>query len=370
MGCALFYQEDDGPTTEQLKAIEHEYRVREQKQAEAFSKKTSIISEQNTLVMNAMIGQVNGNAIYADDVLKNAHDQLVTLGKNLSRRDFLEEIRGNAQKPGIIEQNIRAIVTNALIYGDAERNLSNNERFGVKMYVKQNREFLVRKFGQGSYALADKTLREKTGMSLEQNLEEQRRGFIIQRYIDQKIRPLVNVSRGDVERYYRDHPEIFNPPALRDIRLIGVSNADTAANIETQLKNGTPFKDIATGPLNEKLRSRGGLMPNLQGDAPFTKALDLLNKKLADLKQGDYTQTPTKIGRTYWFVCVEKMQQGEYMSLRDAQLRIEEVLKAQQFKMHVDRYNSNLLKEGSYDDMRKMTNTLIQIAMNRYAQPE
>ncbi|QQE13131.1 hypothetical protein JD969_06625 [Planctomycetota bacterium] len=370
-GCALFYEDDDGPTPEQLKAIEKQYRSREKKRAQALSAGPIVIDQQNTLVMNAMIGQVNGNAIYADEVFSPIHDQLSALGKRLSREEFLTEIRGiPPQKPGIIQQNITSIVQNALIYGDAERNLTNNERYVVKMYTQKNREFLVRMHGQGSYALADKTLKEDRGIGIEEVLENERRRFIIQRYVDSKITPLVNVSRGDIERYYRDHPEIFNPKTVRDTRLIGVTTAQAASQVQSLLSKGTSFADIAKSDLNERLRISGGLFQNQVGDAPFTKSLDLLNQKLVELVEGEYTTEPIKIGKVHWFLSIEKLQKHKALSLRDAQIPIDKELRDQQFKKHVQQYNENLFIEGSYDNLEDMTNTLIQIAMNRYAQPE
>ncbi|QDU35055.1 peptidylprolyl isomerase [Poriferisphaera corsica] len=369
-GCALFIEQDTGPSNEELRAIEQEYRVREQKQAEAYAKEEVVVSNDNSLVMNAMIGQVNGNAIYAENILAPIHDQLTALGQNLSRDAFYREIRGNAQQLGIIAQNIRSNVTNALIYGDAERHLTNNERYIVKIYIQKNREFFIRQHGQGSQALANKTMLEKFGIGIEESLENERRKYIIQQYVNKTIRPKVNVTRADIERYYRDHKDDFNKPNERDIRIIATATADNALQVQSQLESGISFDQIASSELNTYRRSSGGLSTNLKGERVLAPFLKPLNDALNQLATGQSTTEPIEIKNKYWFIKLDRVQEAQNITLRQAQLGIRKLLEDQQFNILVERYNRDLLTDGSYDNLDEMTKTLIQIAMNRYAQPE
>ncbi len=77
-----------------------------------------------------MVGQVNGQAIYADDVFEPMHEQLRALGQSLSRQDFRQ--RAEVLIRGRLDQ----IMTDSLILGEAQRDLSERERQGLKRIMQ------------------------------------------------------------------------------------------------------------------------------------------------------------------------------------------------------------------------------------------
>ena len=312
-----------------------------------------------TYSVDGMIGQVNGRAIYTNDVLDEQMSQTLTAwGKELPRDEFRKRA---AER---IALRLNGMVTDALIFGEAQRDLSDQERQGLTTAVTRYREQLLREHGQGSPALAEAKLLEDTGLNLDQTIEQWRQALVVQRYMRQKLRPKVNVTRRDVKRYYNDHYNEFNPPASRTVRVIQTASGDDAQAIRDMLDSGTPFADAAKDPRNLFRPNAGGLMGAMAGDQLFAEPA--VNKTTLELGENQYAG-PITVGDRAWFVFVEKIEQGEGKSLMDVQTRIHALLFDQQLREHSERYRQELFEKGSYNSIEAMTMSLLEIATDRYA---
>lgn len=315
-----------------------------------------------TYSVDGMIGQVNGRAIYTNDVLDEQMSQTLTAwGKELPRAEFRKRA---AER---IALRLNGMVTDALIFGEAQRDLSDQERQGLTTAVARYREQLLREHGQGSPALAEAKLIEETGLNLDQTIERWRQAMVVQRYMRQKLRPKVNVTRRDVKRYYNDHYNEFNPPASRTVRVIQTHSGEDAQTIRDMLDGGTPFAEAAADTRNLFRPSAGGLMGAMAGDQLF--ADPAVNKATLELEAGQHAG-PITVGDRAWFVCVDKIEQGRGKSLMDVQTRIHAILFEQQLREHSERYRQELFKKGSYNSIEAMTMSLLEIATDRYARSE
>lgn len=316
-----------------------------------------------TYSVDGMIGQVNGRAIYTNDVLDEQMSQTLTAWGNQLPRD---EFRKRAAER--IALRLNGMVTDALIFGEAQRDLSDQERQGLTVAVTRYREQLLREHGQGSPALAEAKLLEETGLTLDQTLEQWRQALVVQRYMRQKLRPKVNVTRRDVKRYYNDHHDQFNPPASRTVRVIQTTTTgDDAQAIRDMLDNGTPFAEVAADPRNLFRPNAGGLMGAMAGDQLF--ADPAVNQTIMELKDNQCAG-PITVGDRAWFVCVDKIEQGDGRPLMDVQNQIYATLFEQQLREHSERYRQELFKKGSYNSIEAMTMSLLEIATDRYARHE
>ena len=306
--------------------------------------------------VDGMVGQVNGQAIYASSVFEELDPQLQALGR-LSPREFREQARR------LITQRIVQMVQDALILGEADRDLSEQERFGLKELMKKNRQELIRKKGLGSSALADATLHEETSKSLDQTLKELRDYLLVKRYIDQKVLATISVSRRDIQRYYKDHWNEFNPPSTRTFRRIRVLRSEDAHRVTQQLEEGKSFEQVASSELNLYKRTSGGLMSPIKGHAQL--ADDKLNEAMKALKPKLYSG-PIETGGVYWFIYLDSLEQFESKPLEEVQLEIHRMIKNQRNRKSLERFQQHLLKEGNYTSFEQMASILVRIAINRY----
>jgi len=315
-----------------------------------------------TYTLDAMVGQVNGRAIYASQVLAPMHEVLQARGRRLPRAAFEREAAE------LIVGRLNEIIDNALILGVAERDLSDQEQMGLQNILQERRQQMLRDMGIGSEKLANTRSVERTGRSIDEELTEERQKIVVTRYLRTKLFPRINVTRRDVARYYRDHQEEFNPPPGRVLRIIRVNDARQADRIDAMLAEGKPFAEVAADRANVYRPEEAGLMPDVQtGDRIFGP--ENLNEAVLKLAEGQNTGR-VQVGQGFWWVHIDKINTAETKRLRDVQLQIEELLKRQRFQQLSAQQRARLFREGSYNPIEQMATSLLDVAMARYAQPE
>ena len=318
-------------------------------------------SEQ-ALPVDAMVGHINGEAVYADQIFDvNLVAQLESFGQRFDRDAF-----SNAAG-GVIQDRLQGIIINKLILGEAERNLQEGQRRGIEARVQSERDELLRFYGQGSLAKAKAECLEKRGKELDQYLADFREELVIGSYIRSKVSPRIVVNQRDVERYYADNIDKYQQPDTRTICLIRAVDQVAAKQIETRLSKGQAFDKLANDPtLNQYNHSNAGVFNNgnpIPGDQVI--GLAPVNDALLELESGQYAG-PIAVGEATFFVLVIERTPGVKITLADAQIGIEQKLRASQFEKHALRFRLELLRRGSYSDPAEMGNKLLDIAFARY----
>lgn len=303
-----------------------------------------------------LVGQVAGQPIYAHRVLEGLEEQLTSLGRQ-SPTAFRRQARE------LILGRIQGLVQDRLYLNEAKGSLTPGERANLDRFVDLQRQELVRRHGRGSAALADQTLRATTGRTLQETLRDDRDLLIVGTYRSRAIEPLVNVTRRDVDRYYRDRADEFNPPDRRTVRLIYTTREQDSAEIARRLAAGEDFARVAGDPLNQNPRADATM--SVAGEDAFG---DALAPALAALDEGGWTgpvREPVR-GRDY-FVYLEKLERGERRSLEDAQLEIERLLRDQQRERLARQSFDKLRRNASVTEEQRMADAVLDIAESRYA---
>jgi peptidyl-prolyl cis-trans isomerase C len=309
-----------------------------------------------------MVGQVNGQPIYANHVFEPMHEELARLGQTLPRGEF----RRRAE--ALVVKRLNELVFDNLILGEAERDLSQQEQVGLQNKLKELREELLRVEGQSSEAVANQRLMESQGVTVDQKMNETRQQLLVRRYMSLKLLPGINVTRRDIERFYQENYREFNPPPGRTLRVIRAGNEDDAKKIAEELAAGKPFAEVASSKLNRHLTDKGGVMIDNSGNEKFF-GLPALNDTANKLKVGEYAG-PVEANGYEWWVYLDSVTRTPGKPLREVQLRIEQTLRKQRYQAETKRYQEKLFTEGTYNPIDKMAASLVEIAMARYALPE
>lgn len=311
------------------------------------------------LTVDAMVGQVNGRPIYASRVFELIDRELSALGRQVPPEQF------NLEARRIISGRISSIIIEALILGEAERDLNQQEQYGLQYMVKQRREELVRALGRGSEAVANAAMKEAQGTTLDEQLEEYRQGLLVKRHLQKKVLPQINISRKDIERYYARHFDTYNAPPGRVIHMIRTNKSASAERIDQRLSDHEPFLDVAAdAELNQNKPDQQGLFGEFPGDQIF--GLATLNDATLKLAAGEHTPRITENGVHYW-IFVRSLSDGRARPLREVQGEIEQILRRQRYNELTNRYHQHLFETGSYDSLDQMVEALVQVAMSRYA---
>lgn len=315
-------------------------------------------------LMDAMIGQVNGKALYAQQILKPNEETLKRLGRTETTRNFLIQARN------LIGSELHGFISSAQILSKAEGHLKDNQRAGLNAMVDKHREELLRQYGEGSSALAEANLFKDKGITLAQALKQYREEQVIGYYMYEKVFPLVNVTRRDIERYYTDHFADYNKPETRSVRLLHVSSATplAAAQVSTALTGGQAFEKVASDPaLNSFSPDKGGLFATPITGRPALAVAEL-NTAIAGLKTKEAWAGPIKTAAgEIWFVGLAAYEPGSRRTLDEAQLEIRRTLENDQRKMLSDKIYAKAAEDCSSSDPNKMLETLLLIAQARYS---
>lgn len=309
-----------------------------------------------TLAVDAMVGQVNGEAIYANAVLQPISDQLRSLSDRLPRQPFL---RRSAQ---LVAGRIRQIVTDKLVLGAARRSLTQPQRQRLRVIMQRERQRILREYGRGSLAVAERKLQQQEGMGLQAFLDQREQEIIVQQFLRTRLMPRINVSRKDIERFYRENRNVYNPPPVRDLQVLVSDSREAAKELRRTIVNNP-------GTLDQLLEDpASGVheidMGETAGDEVFGD--ERVNRAMLELPEGGVS-APIAVGDEFWVLRLRDIERKRARPLRDVQVEIRNRLTQEQFQRQIQRYRSELFETGSYDSLEEMTRAVMQVVMSRYA---
>lgn len=307
--------------------------------------------------LDALVGQINGRPVYAHEILDPIDDRLAALARQYPNNAF----RQPAAKA--IAERLQSIIMQRLIVGAATQDLNAQQLTRVRDLVESRRQELVRQHGMGSAALAEANLVRDTGIGLRQTLVNFREQQLINVYAARVVRPKINVTRRDIERYYADNYDRYNRPERRDIRLIVLTRGTDRDEVASRLAGGEPFTEVAAHPGNLFAATAGEAF-----DKPITPE-DLGSKATADaafaLALNEHAG-PFQDGGMHYFVQVTDIQPADQRPLKDAQLEIEQALRQAQIRAATTAYRRDLFRNGIYTNPYEMAERLLTIAVKRH----
>jgi len=306
--------------------------------------------------VDAMVGQINGKPVYASRVFEEAgKEQLRQIGRNNPPERFRQ------QAAFLLGEKLREIVTNSLILAEAESSLTEQQQMGLYQALRKFRESVISESG-GSEYLARRRIRRLHDMSLDEYVEQHRQKILTQRYLREKLYPRVHVTRREVERYYREHYDKFNPEGTVAVAVIYTENPEIARRVQKALDSGKSFEEAGQLP-GVKYRPRLEYETDLD---QFDEFPDKVDARVHKLEVGQHTDG-VETDRFHYFVKLVDVTRAHGRKLSEVYLQIEQRLRSQEFDRLNRKYLQELLKKGNYTPIEQMMKSLLKVAMNRYA---
>jgi hypothetical protein len=306
--------------------------------------------------VDAMVGQINGRPLYASTVFDEIGQETIrTIAASKPKAEFVREIYA------LLNATLGQKITDALLLAEAQASLNEQEQRGLLDLLRKYREDLISQAG-GSLALAEAAVREDRGMSLDEAVEQRRQQILVSKYLQDKLYPRIHVTRYDVERFYEENYDTFNPKPEVTVQFLVARDPRDAQAVDEALAAGTSFKEVGEMRgvrLSEITHS--GTIETFDGVA-FEQA----NEAARRLNEGEHSPRIKVAIGSVW-VRVAKVQTGESKALPDVYLAIEKRLRAQRFDQLNRKYLSELLKKGNYTPIDQMLDALVEVAVNRYA---
>lgn len=312
--------------------------------------------------VEGLVGQVNGRPIFADAFFAPIEDRLMAIAAGSDRAESRRAL------VALVERAFKETVDSELIVAEAESQLSPEQQQGLFAWIRSLQEETIAERG-GSRAIAEQSLQSETGVSLEELLQEKRDEALAGRLLNQRIEPRTIVSWRDVVQEYERRKAEFNPaPAIKlgRIRLDATNDATSIAKVREMLAAGKGFTEIA----GELGLADGGFWNRYELPSAGIRGLDLsdaIKQRLEGLKPNQVSEPIDSRGFVSWYAVLEVQEQRQRSIYdRELQIQLENELRQRRREIERGRYIESLRSRWVTDDIGKMQNRLVEIALERY----
>jgi peptidyl-prolyl cis-trans isomerase D len=151
------------------------------------------------MVINALMGSINGTPVFVDDILRPINNELhvLTTAKSVN----LENFRRDARE--LISRQLEGLIDDVLMESSAQDVLDAADKQRIDIYMNRVKKEIVSKYG-GVESLVDLEL-QRRGSSLAEMLQVQRRGALRQLFMQKMFDPKIQVTREQVLADYNLH---------------------------------------------------------------------------------------------------------------------------------------------------------------------
>jgi len=314
------------------------------------------------VVVDSLIGQVNGRPIYADEVLTPIMDRLTATYREQPYPTFQRQLTG------LVIEQLRAVIINELIVAESRAGMSSAQQGGLLAFMGQLREDAVRKRG-GVVHEAERRLIEEEGKTIEEYLEDEQQKMLIQEVLKNKVAPQTVVSWRDIERSYRARKAEFQPAStvtLGRIRLRTAGNEEQVSLLQAEVEAGEPFMVVArqAGMSNDGVWQTFKLPDGGLGELPLAS---FYTSHVKDLKPGEVSKPFERGTWTIWISVID-IQQPLQRSLDDpdVQRMLQQQISMSRAQEAQSRFIGDVLQRGIFDDITLMGERAVAIASSRF----
>lgn len=314
------------------------------------------------VIVDSLIGQVNGQPIYADEVLAPLMDRLQATYEEQSYPAFVQQMKS------LVSQQLHSFVQNELIVAESRAGLSDQEQTGLLAFMDKIRQDAVRKRG-GSEHEAARRLMEEEGKTIDEYIDDERQKVLIGELLREKITSKTLVAWRDIERAYRAQIDTFQPKAtatLGRIRIKTAGNEERIASIDQELREGIAFMTVATqaGMPND------GQWQTFQlpkGGLPDISLNEFYTPYLKEIEDGGTTASFERGSWTMWISLLEVTRPtARSLDEPDVQRMLQQQLMRDRSQRAEWEYVNGLLQRGIHDEIGAMLDRALLIAISRF----
>lgn len=307
------------------------------------------------VVVDTVVGQINGKPIYAEEFYRESADYWREQSTRVSSREWTQEIAADSQS------RLMTQVREELLLAEFRANLTKQQKQGLLAFVENLRKQAVSGAGGSEQELA-KRIREEYGEKVDDYIKRQAEREIIIQQLRATIVKRVQVSTRDVELYYKRHIDEFRPQPLAVIRKIRLDQSDDQARDTLEAL-------IAAGDFPIDGSSVDEIQLDPEGrEATVFYAIDPLNHAARTLRPGEVAG-PFEVGTGLWWLTLEELREQPQRSLYDVQLQIEETIRDQRLRQEESRYFERLLARSNVSEFQEMLAGLLEYATDRLYLP-
>lgn len=318
------------------------------------------------IVVDELVGQINGKPVYASDFFSDMDARLRAQAAIMPRREWERMLVEDVSK------SLNAKLMDELLLAEFQGSLNPQARVGLLAFVEALRGEILSQ-NRGSETTAEERLLSETGRSLEEEVRYKADQTLIAEQLRRSVVSKVYVSSRDIKRFYEQNPQLFAAASKAVFRIVQIPRSDEQrrAAVQRAVDAGEPFIDIAAAYSDFKKADRGLYERDIGAKglaATEIFAAPALNAPAQKLREGQSAGPIEFDGSLYW-IHLEELISTPGMTLYEAQLGIERVIRGQRLDEAQRRYFEQLLQRANVSDRRQMIERLIRFGMTRYLGP-
>ncbi len=328
------------------------------------------VSAGTWLQLGGVLAQVNGTAIYADKILTLLQRPLEAEARKYDQEQF----RNEAEK--LINNQVMEYIHAELEFAAAQRNLEAKDEQIARAETTNWRQRQIAKAG-GSLEVAKRRALED-GTDFEETVRQHYRLVMTQLYYQRRVFPMIQVSAGDLRRYYEANPKEFSETAQAKYRLIRIDIAATggreaalnkAQSVYNRARSGEDFEKLAREVNDDTYLMRNG--GNVGGKEAWMEKgafrLDKVEDAVWHLNPGEVS-TAIDTDGAFYIAKLEARKGGRVERFEDpgVQDRIRDILRKQQFNALRDRMRMDLENKAIINWQPEMIKTAMEMVMQQY----
>jgi hypothetical protein len=330
------------------------------------------------VAVGALIGQINGRPIFAEEVLEPIAARLRAVARSVQEgthgRDYFDQEATTA-----ISRRLRDIVSNEIYLSEAETAIPDEQRLQALDFYKQLlRNETISEYGQGSVEAAERWARQEHNLSLDEYVDTELRRVLIGLQVREQVYSRVVVSWREIERAYRDQHERFHPQPFARFRIfvIPATRTENRQAIESALAEGGTLQELyELGEIQSlPIERQAGLFEveleseDLSGLVLLEAAVySPLNEAARLLEVGEASPAiEFNQGLLVGWVQLEALEAPPTVSLYDAQKVIRGEILEEKRRREFGRFEDTFLTRQDLNNMRTMAEMLLDIARRQY----
>ena len=318
------------------------------------------------VIVESLVGQVNGRPIFANDVLEPISDQLLILSEETNLKHDITAFKNEAKRH--IANQMQTIVRNELLLSEAKSGMTKEERRGLFATLERVREDLTSAAG-GSQSAVTRQVLDEEGQTVEEYLDYRQQQAMIRQVLHEEVAPHVQITWRDISREWERHKSEFNSPAVVTLGMIRISSEEPEEEIDLISKTfaaGASFETVATS-LGLPNGGRWDSFELGEGGMAEIDITDSIKSHIVNLEKGEITG-PIQLGSSqYWFSVLDfkKATTGTIWD-PNIQMNLRKFLYNRQTAIEENRFLERILAEGSFDEFNLMVDRILHVAVTRY----
>lgn len=164
---------------------------------------------------------------------------------------------------------------------------------------------------------------------LSARLYDYQKQLVTQRYLTDRRDMALRIENADVEKYYRENPDLFKQRGAIDLSLIMADSEASATEYLQMIRDGVSFSDVATSfSLHEQTAAKGGVVGTIQDNATSVPAVGQAPEVIRGLFQMPVFSVSevVRANGSYFIFRIDQVYPERHFTLAESRRRIENVL--------------------------------------------